>query len=129
MRDRKERTNKGEPHRSGRGSEVSRLQDFGAAARLLKILGHPIRLKIVCGLLGEPANLSRIARDLDVPVSTLAQHLAVLRAGGVLEERRESVEVIFRVTDKRVPGILRVLCGGGREESTLPRWSWRELHG
>jgi ArsR family transcriptional regulator len=99
------------------------------AARLLKILGHPLRLKIVCGLLGEPAGLTRIARDLDVPVSTLAQHLAVLRAGGVLEERREGVRVIFKVADRRVPGVLHVLCAPGRGGTRLPRWSWTELNG
>lgn len=104
-----------------------RSQNFGEAAGLLKILGHPLRLKIVCGLLGEPANLSRIARELDVPISTLAQHLRVLRAGGVLEERKESVEVIFSVADYRVPGILHVLCNPGTGKAKLPHWNWQEL--
>ena len=101
--------------------------DFGAAANLLKILGHPVRLKIVCGLLGEPANLSRIARDLAVPVSTLAQHLAVLRRGAILEEERQGVEVLFRVADPRVPAILCALCSPKAARGKLPRWSWGDL--
>jgi DNA-binding transcriptional ArsR family regulator len=107
---------------------MNSLQDFGSAARLLKILGHPIRLKIVCGLLGEPAGLSRIARSLNMPVSTLAQHLAIMRTGGILEERRHGVLVIFSVADKRIPAILEVLCSPGRGEARLPKWSWQELH-
>ncbi len=103
------------------------VKNFHEAARLLKILGHPVRLKIVCGLLGEPANLSRIARDLEIPVSTLAQHLRVLRAGGILEERKDGVEVIFRVVDRRVPGILGILCDPTLMKAKLPRWSWEDL--
>ena len=101
--------------------------EFRATANLLKILGHPVRLKIVCGLLGEPANLSRIARDLAVPVSTLAQHLAVLRRGGILGEERQGVEVLFRVVDARVPAILCALCSPKAARGRLPRWSWGDL--
>jgi|WetSurMetagenome_2_1015567.scaffolds.fasta_scaffold662348_1 DNA-binding transcriptional ArsR family regulator len=103
------------------------VKNFTESARLLKVLGHPLRLKIVCGLLGEPANLSRIARNLDVPVSTLAQHLGVLRAGGVLDEHKEGVEVIFSVSDRRVPGILGILCDPTTGKAKLPRWDWEEL--
>lgn len=107
---------------------MNHLRDFGAAAMLLKTLGHPLRLKIVCGLLGEPACLSRISRSMDTPVSTVAQHLSVLRRGGILEERRQGVEVIFSVADDRIPGILEVLCGPGQSEAKLPKWSWSELN-
>lgn len=100
---------------------MNHLRDFGAAARLLKILGHPLRLKIVCGLLGEPACLSRIARSLGAPVSTVAQHLSVLRSGGILKERRNGVEVIFSVADDRVPGILDVLCNPEPGGARLPK--------
>jgi ArsR family transcriptional regulator len=106
---------------------VTGSTDFGAAAGILKTLGHPVRLKIVCGLLGEPATLSRIARDLGVPVSTLAQHLAVLRRGAILEEERRGVEVVFRVADRRVPAILCALCSPKAAQGRLPRWSWRDL--
>ncbi|MDM7917374.1 MAG: metalloregulator ArsR/SmtB family transcription factor [Candidatus Eisenbacteria bacterium] len=110
-------------------------KDFAEAARLLKLLGHPARLKVVCGLLGEPASLSRISREIGVPVSTLAQHLSVLRREGILEEERRGVEIFFRVADQRVPGILLALCAaspsgrGRRTPASLPRWKWRELHG
>lgn len=107
--------------------QVRRFKDFDGAARLLKVLSHPVRLKIVCGLLGEPANLTRISRDLDVPISTIAQHLGLLRGSGVLEGRRSGVEVIFHVADQRVPGILNVLCARGHGDRMAPHWRWQEL--
>jgi len=108
---------------------MKRVRDFLEAARLLKTLGHPVRLKIVCGLLCEPATGSRIARDLRLPASTLAQHLRVLRGGGILQEEKHGVEVLFRVADRRVPGILRVLCNPRMAQGRLPRWRWQELKG
>lgn len=101
--------------------------DFVEAAKFLKTLSHPLRLKIVCGLMGESANLSRIARDLGIPISTASQHLAVLRRAGILVETRRGVEVLFEVKDGRVPGVLDVLCGHGAKRPKLPRWSWAEL--
>ena len=104
-------------------------KDFGEAARLLKVLGHPVRLKIVCGLLSEPATGSMISRELSVPVSTLALHLRALRGCGILIEEKRGVEVIFHVADRRVPGILRVLCNPPAVRAKLPRWAWQELKG
>jgi|GEM_PF-196946 len=109
------------------GPQMSRFSDFDGAARLLKVLSHPVRLKIVCGLMGEPANLTRISRDLEVPISTLAQHLGLLRGSGVVEGRRNGVEVTFRIADRRVPGILSVFCSGSDGAGMPPRWRWREL--
>jgi DNA-binding transcriptional ArsR family regulator len=111
------------------GGGMTQVKDFAEASRLLKVLGHPIRLKIVCGLLGEPANGSEISRQLGVPISTLAQHLRALRIAGVLTEDKQGVEVIFHVADRRVPGILKVLCNPAVANSKLPRWRWQELHG
>jgi len=104
-----------------------RKPEFRSAAGLLKVLGHPVRLKIVCGLLGEPANLTRIAKEMAMPISTLAQHLAVLRRAGVLGEERLGVEVLFHLADERVPAILRTLCSPETAKGELPDWSWKEL--
>jgi ArsR family transcriptional regulator len=106
---------------------MTRSPEFNEAAQLLKTLSHPMRLKIVCGLLGEPANMSRIGRELDIPTSTLAQHLAVLRRAEVLDEDRHGVEIVFRVADERVPAILRALCSPEESTGRLPAWRWEAL--
>jgi ArsR family transcriptional regulator len=99
---------------------------FEGAAELLKALGQPLRLRLVCGLSQHPSTLSRIAAELESPLSTVALHLGVLRRAGILAEERRGVEVVFSVRDPRVQGILRALCtsGLGPEPST---WAWPEL--
>ncbi|HPJ71838.1 MAG TPA: metalloregulator ArsR/SmtB family transcription factor, partial [bacterium] len=46
---------------------------------LLKALGHPVRLKIVDGLMSHSCNVGEIVDGLGLPQSTVSQHLAVLR--------------------------------------------------
>jgi ArsR family transcriptional regulator len=99
---------------------------FDESAGLLKALGHPLRLRLVCGLCRQPSNLTRIGAALGAPLSTVALHLAVLRRAGVLEEQRTGSEISFPVRDARVLRILESLCqeGGGRPPA---QWGWDEL--
>jgi ArsR family transcriptional regulator, arsenate/arsenite/antimonite-responsive transcriptional repressor len=111
-----------------RKATESRSEDlpFEDAARLLKALGHPLRLRLICGLRREPSNLTRIVGALQAPISTVALHLAVLRRMGILREERHGTEVQFSLRDDRVQQILEVFCqeaGGPAPES----WSWAEL--
>jgi ArsR family transcriptional regulator len=100
--------------------------EFDEAAGLLKALGHPLRLRLACGLTREPSSLSRIAGDLGSPISTVALHLGVLRRAGVLTEERNGAEILFRVGEARVRLILGALCASGAE--TAPAgWAWNKL--
>jgi DNA-binding transcriptional ArsR family regulator len=100
---------------------------FEDAASLLKSLGHPLRLRLICGLCREPRTLTRIVSVLGAPLSTVALHLGVLRRAGVLEEERQGAEVVFRMRDDRVRGVLGVLCHPDANRSAPESWAWRRL--
>lgn len=79
-------------------------------AELLKALGHPIRLCIIKGLLEEGENnVSFMQSCLDVPQSTLSQHLGKLRALGIIEGLRKGTEVYYRVTNEEAIKIVKAL--------------------
>jgi DNA-binding transcriptional ArsR family regulator len=99
---------------------------FESAAEILKALGQPLRLRLVCGLSQHPSTLSRIAAELESPISTVALHLGVLRRAGILAEERRGVEVVFSVRDARVQGILRTLCSSGLGPASSD-WAWPQL--
>lgn len=84
--------------------------DFVKEAELLKVLGHPVRLKIVAGLL-EKAEccVKDMWECLDMPQATVSQHLTLLKRMGVVESYREGVNVRYTVVDKRAEGILKAL--------------------
>lgn len=83
---------------------------FREKADLLKVLAHPVRLCIVRGLMAQDeCNVSHIQNCLDMPQSTISQHLARLRSAGVVEGRRCGLQVYYSVINKDARKIVRVL--------------------
>lgn len=79
-------------------------------SEILKALGHPIRLCIVKGLLDEGQNnVSYMQGCLDVPQSTLSQHLSKLKAVGIIDSERKGTEVYYRVINEDVIKIVRMI--------------------
>lgn len=78
-------------------------------AEILKVLGHPIRLKIVAGLLSEACNVKKIWECLGLPQATVSQHLALLKNKGIIEGRRSGVEVYYSVISKQARLIIEAL--------------------
>lgn len=89
------------------------MQDITAVnrvAELLKVLAHPMRLCIVRGLLNEGScNVTGIQECLRIPQSTISQHLAKLRAAGVIAGTRDGVEVHYAVVSQEAERLVRAL--------------------
>jgi ArsR family transcriptional regulator len=92
-----------------KNSTFDKNQCYEREAEILKVLGHPIRLKIVAGLLCECCNVKRIWECLDIPQATVSQHLALLKNKGIIEGRRNGVEVYYSVISPRTRAIIRAL--------------------
>jgi DNA-binding transcriptional ArsR family regulator len=81
--------------------EITNLQ-----AEVLKTLAHPRRLAILHRLAQGPCEVGRLAEDLDLTQPNVSQHLAVLRAAGIVEADRDGREVRYRLAD----GDVMVAC-------------------
>lgn len=88
---------------------IELAQHAAAASKLLKALANPHRLLVLC-ILGE-GELSVGALNARVPISqsALSQHLAVLRADGLVTTRRESQTIYYRVAPGPALDVIRVL--------------------
>ena len=88
----------------------------GEAAQLLKMLANEKRLLILCFLAvrGE-MTVGELVGVVKLSQSALSQHLAKLRADGLVEFRRASQTLHYRVADQRALRLLQVLkeiyCG------------------
>ena len=88
----------------------------GEAAQLLKMLANEKRLLILCFLAvrGE-MTVGELVGVVKLSQSALSQHLAKLRADGLVEFRRTSQTLHYRVADQRTLRLLAVLkdifCG------------------
>jgi ArsR family transcriptional regulator len=79
-------------------------------ADLLKAVAHPIRLCIVKGLLAEEGcNVSEMQSCLNIPQSTLSQHLAKLREAGILKSERNGLERNYYVVNDQIVKIVEAL--------------------
>ena len=82
-------------------------------AEVLKALAHPVRLRIVRGLLECGCrNVSCMERATGQSQSAISQHLNKLKHAGVLESARSGNEVYYQVSDPRVAGIIQALFEG-----------------
>lgn len=80
--------------------EFDKTKKFTAEAEVLKVLGHPIRLKIVAGLCTRECNVKHIWECLGLPQATVSQHLALLKNKGIIDGKREGVEVHYSVINE-----------------------------
>jgi DNA-binding transcriptional ArsR family regulator len=63
----------------------------------LKALGDPMRLEIFDRLTRKPMAVGEIARDLPITRPAVSQHLAVLKAAGLVIDRAEGARRVYRV--------------------------------
>ncbi len=82
------------------------------AAAMIRVLGHPIRLRIVECLEAGEQTVSALQARLRVPQAIVSQQLAKMRAGGIVRCRREGSSVWYRVADERVLRVLDCLRHG-----------------
>jgi ArsR family transcriptional regulator len=83
---------------------------YNEPAELLKVLAHPVRLCIVKGLLENgKCNVTHMQDCLEVPQSTISQHLQKLRAAGIVEGKRNGLEIFYSVSNEKVIRIIREL--------------------
>ena len=77
--------------------------------KLLKALSDETRIKIVqCFLDGEQCACA-IVPFIGKAQPTVSQHLKILEEAGVLESRREGVNVWYKIKSKEAMQIMRIL--------------------
>ena len=76
-------------------------------ADVLKTLANARRLEMAHLLAEGPMTVGRLADRLSLAQPNVSQHLALMRASGVVEAEREGREIRYRLTD---PDII-VACG------------------
>ena len=77
-----------------------------AAAEVIKMLGHPMRLRIVELLEKREKSVSELTAALRVEQAIVSQQLVKMRSKGIVAARRSGVNVFYRVDNPRVFKIL-----------------------
>ncbi len=81
----------------------------GQVVSLLKVIGNPDRLLLLCQMLQGEYAVGELEELLDIQQPTLSQQLGVLRNEGLVATRREGKYIYYRVSHPHVQVILEVL--------------------
>lgn len=84
-------------------------RNASAAVSLLKGLANESRLMIVCVLAEGEHSVGQLNRRIELSQSALSQHLAVLREQGLVQTRRESQTIFYRLADSAAVDIIGLL--------------------
>jgi len=86
---------------------VETVQD---AARVLKCIGHPVRLRII-ELLdnGGEKTVTEIRESIGLEQAAASQHLNLMRDKNILTARRDGVNVYYDVSDDKVVRVIECL--------------------
>ena len=79
------------------------------ASKLLKTMSHPSRLMVLCHLMRGECPVSELNQAIPLSQSALSQHLAGLRQAGLVETRRESQVIYYRLKSQSVTTVLEAL--------------------
>jgi DNA-binding transcriptional ArsR family regulator len=88
--------------------EVTDDPQIDETAELMKLAGNSTRLKLLYLLeIMTEVNVSDLSELLGVSVSAVSQHLAKLRARGLVNSRRDAQTIYYRLTEHDFIGRLR----------------------
>lgn len=79
------------------------------AAEMIRVLGHPVRLRIVECLEDGERTVGDLQEALDATQAAVSQQLARMRAAGIVTGRRDGVNVWYSIADERVVQMLDCL--------------------
>ena len=79
-------------------------------AELLKVMAHPIRLKILENLIDNgPANVGSMQEKFHIPQPTVSSHLGKLRRAGILISNRNGTEIYYKVENEFILRLAKIL--------------------
>ena len=94
---------------------ASEVEDL---APLLKVCGHPLRLKILCAIeKNQEPCVSELWTCLQQSQPVISQHLSVLKKAGVVSSRVQGNRRIYAVANPFIRSLVRSIhAEGGRSE-------------
>jgi ArsR family transcriptional regulator len=84
-------------------------RDYKGGANVFKALGHPTRLLIVDHLSGGEQCVADLTKLAGCDISTVSNHLAVLRNAGLLLDERRGQQVFYRLGAPCVANVFHCL--------------------
>ena len=89
--------------------EKSLVEKIEKIAPILKVCGHPLRLKILCAIEQNEACVTELWTCLDQTQPVVSQHLAVLKKMGIVKSSINGNKRYYSIANSFVKNLIRTL--------------------
>ncbi len=93
------------------------MGEYEKPARWFHVLSHPARLQILDILRGGEECVCHIQSVLNKRQAYVSQQLMVLRDAGLVADRKDGLNVFYRLADPGVADVLAVVLGPAEERA------------
>jgi DNA-binding transcriptional ArsR family regulator len=80
------------------------------AAEVFRVMSAPMRLRIISCLCSGEKNVGELLEKIDTTQPNMSQHLNTLYLAGVLDKRRDGVQIYYRIVNNNIVNICRAVC-------------------
>ncbi|MDP3962566.1 MAG: metalloregulator ArsR/SmtB family transcription factor [bacterium] len=84
---------------------------YNKNALIYKILANSKRLEILNILKLKETSVEHLLKTTKATKANLSQHLALLRHNGLVQTRREGLNIFYRIVDPRIVAPCKILHG------------------
>ena len=86
-------------------TKLHKIETVAAAAKTLRVLAHPVRMKVVEFLGTEEKYVGAIQKHIKQEQAVTSQHLKLLLVNGLVNKRRDKNFIYYRQNTKVLKGI------------------------
>ncbi len=100
---------------------------FDVHADICKTLASPARLRIIAALREGELSVSDIVGAVGARKANVSQHLAVMRQRGIVQARRQGLNVYYRLTSPKIIQACELMREVLLEQMTRREWISNQL--
>jgi len=82
------------------------MEQMNLAAECLKVMAHPVRLRIVDILMQRQLPVYEIAELCETSPDQTCEHLRLMKGHGLLTSDRQGRTVYYKIASPRLPGLI-----------------------
>ncbi len=76
---------------------------------VLKSLSHPVRLKVLCHVIGGEKSVNELTEFCKISQSAMSQFLTRMKDEGLLESRRDRTHVYYQIAEPKLIKLLKAI--------------------
>lgn len=105
--------------KSANKSVTEQMSDnISTASGVLKALSNETRIKLMCMLMDGEKSAGELATGTDMRLPAISQHLAKMRAAGLVTSRRDAQTIYYKAKDGVGHAVVGTLCDYYRDDKT-----------